>query len=249
VYEKAAKAAYENCLQLLDEANLLYNNSRFPRAYVLSILCLEEFAKSFLYKCVSVGLITDKDFDVDIKKHEEKLYHAVHIMLFPYAMGYRQQKFNEAIENDKHEKDHSKHVSLEAFERLYNIFKYTDDIPEMTESVNEIFKDAHLLKLKGLYVDIQRNNIIIPQDIIDSNKCKRVLEFLNRCANGFDTILGSNDDHFKNLVELLDPYIYSGTIKSNFEKYKLRFESNNLEWSVTEKKVKPREAKYDDCSQ
>jgi hypothetical protein len=238
VYEKAAKAAYENCLQLLNDANLLYNNSRFPRAYVLSILCLEEFAKSFLYKCVSVNLITDMDFDADIKKHGEKLYHALHIMLFPYAMGYRQQKLFDAIEHDKYEKDHSKHISFEAFKRFYDIFKYSDDTSEMTESVLEVFKDAHLLKLKGLYVDVQHSNIIVTQDIIEPNKCKQVLEFLNRCAYGFDTILGSSDDHFKNLVELIDPYIYSGTIKSNFEKYKRQFESNNLEWSVNEKKLR-----------
>lgn len=77
-----------------------------------------------------------------------------------------------------------------------------------------------------------------PQDTIDSNKCKQVLEFLNRCAYGFDIILGSSDDHFKNLVELIDPYIYSGTIKSNFEKNKRQFKSNNVEWSVNENKLR-----------
>jgi AbiV family abortive infection protein len=143
---------------------------------------------------VSVGLISDKDFNADIKKHREKLYHALHIMLFPYAMGYRQQKLFDAIEHDKHEKDHSKHIFFEAFKRFYDIFKYTDDIQEMTEGVLEIFNDAHLLKLKGLYVDIQHNDVIVPQDTIDSNKCKRVLEFLNRSAYGFDIILGSDDD-------------------------------------------------------
>src|SRR5215204_5556978 len=100
VYEKAAKAAYGNCLQLLNDANLLFNNSRFARGYALSILCLEEFAKSFLYKCVSVGLITDNEFDKDIRKHDEKLYHALHIMLLSYALGYREQKLLDAIEHD-----------------------------------------------------------------------------------------------------------------------------------------------------
>ena len=67
---------------------------------------------------------------------------------------------------------------------------------EITQSVLHIFKDAHTLKLKGLYVDIQHNNVIVPEDAINSAKYKEVLDFLNMFAYGFDIILGANDEQF-----------------------------------------------------
>jgi len=69
VYEDAARAAYRNSLGLLEESNVLYKNSRYARSYALCVLCAEEFAKSFLYKCTSAELITDPEFQKDILKH------------------------------------------------------------------------------------------------------------------------------------------------------------------------------------
>ncbi len=44
IYEVAAKAAYTNSLELLDEAKILFQHSKFPRAYSLCILSMEEFS-------------------------------------------------------------------------------------------------------------------------------------------------------------------------------------------------------------
>jgi AbiV family abortive infection protein len=82
VYEDAARAAYTNSLNLLEEANILYKNSKYARSYALSVLSTEEFVKAFLYKCISVGLITDPEFKRDIRSHQEKIYHVTHLFGF-----------------------------------------------------------------------------------------------------------------------------------------------------------------------
>ena len=77
LFEDGAKAAYRNSLGLLEEANILYTNSKYARTYALCVLSAEEFVKSFLYKCISVGIITDPEFKKDIRNHEEKMYHVI----------------------------------------------------------------------------------------------------------------------------------------------------------------------------
>jgi AbiV family abortive infection protein len=218
IYEDGAKAAYKNCLDMLEEANILYSNSKFPRAYALCVLSMEEFAKSFLYKCHSVGLITDKDLKRGIVKHQEKIFHSTHLMLIPYVLHNRYQKFFEAAEHDKNEKDHLKHLAFEAFKRVYEFYKYSDDKEEIVHKYLELFKDVHNLKLKTLYVDIQGNKLVVPNNTITEEKCKQILEFLNTFAYGFDIILGETDEQFKEVVKALDAQIYSQIIKSDFTK-------------------------------
>ena len=72
-YVEASLESYRNSRNLLDEAELLLRSSKFARSYALAVLCLEEFAKSFLYRCASVGIITDKEFQKDLRKHDENV--------------------------------------------------------------------------------------------------------------------------------------------------------------------------------
>ena len=105
VYEEAAKAAYKNCLELKIEARLLYDNSFYSRSYALAVLSFEEFSKAFLYKCVSAELIEDRDFNRDIRNHEEKLFHVIHLLLFHYISFAKNERIFKAIEHDKNEKE------------------------------------------------------------------------------------------------------------------------------------------------
>ncbi len=220
IYEEGTHAAYKNSLSLLEEANIMFNNSKFARAYALGVLSAEEFAKSFIYKCISVGLIKH-DFRRDIIKHQEKIFHIIHILLMPRLLHVRYKKFLDACDHDKHEKDHSKHLGFEAFKRIYKFWEYTEDQDETLRQLR-IFEHADNLKLKALYVDIVGNNVILPDDVIGMEKGKEIIDFLNTHAHGFEIILNESDEHFKEVVKLLDPQIYSGTIKSNFTKFRGR---------------------------
>ena len=122
-YEEGTQAAYKSSQSLLEEANIMFSSSKFARAYALGVLSAEELAKSFIYKCISVGLITDPDFRRDIRNHQEKIFHVIHILLFPSILRVRYKKFLEAGEHDKYEVDHSKHLGLEAFKRFYEFWK------------------------------------------------------------------------------------------------------------------------------
>jgi hypothetical protein len=183
-------------------------------------LSAEEFVKSFLYKCISVGLITDPEFKKDIRSHEEKMYHVIHLFLFSHVLDIRYREFLDAVDHDKLEKDHSKHLGVEALKRFWEFWRYQDDIEKITDKHLGLFKDAEKLKLKAIYVDVVKERVIFPGDAITRERCEGILNFLNIHAHGFEIILNETDEQFKELVKMADPYIYSGTMKSNFKKYK-----------------------------
>ena len=217
VYEDAAFAAYKNSLDLKTEAKLLFDNSYYSRAYALAVLSFEEFSKAFLYKCISAGLIEDRDFNRDIRNHEEKLFHVVHLLLMHYISFAKNEKLFKAIEHDKNEKDHSKHIAVEALKKSFTADP--EEEKELMDKYLRIFNDIHNVKLKALYVDIQKDKVILPNEVIDKERSYEIIDLLG-FVNGFDIILGESDEHFKNTVKFIDPQIFSGTMKSDFSKYK-----------------------------
>ena len=113
-------------------------------------------------------------------------------------------------------KNHSKHISIEAIKKY---FSGPEEEKELMDKYLGLFNDMHKLKLNALYVDIQKDQVIIPNEIIDKERHYEIVDLLG-FLNGFDVILGESDEHFKNMVKLIDPQIFSGTIKSDFLKYK-----------------------------
>jgi AbiV family abortive infection protein len=87
IYEAAAKAAYTNCLELLQEANILYAHSKFPRAYALCILSTEELAKSYFYECLSVGVNPTNESSKGLGNHDRKIFRAVNLLLNLYIFS------------------------------------------------------------------------------------------------------------------------------------------------------------------
>ena len=79
----------------------------------------------------------------DIVKHEEKIFHIIHILLLSYLVDARYERFLDAIEHDKHEKDRSRHIVLETFKRIYEVWKYSDDQKETADNHLGLFKDTH----------------------------------------------------------------------------------------------------------
>jgi hypothetical protein len=132
----------------------------------------------------------------------------------------RYREFLNALEHDKLEKDHFKHLGVEALKRFFEFWKYSDDVNKITDKHLELFRDADKLKLEAIYVDIVENRVVSPIDVISRDRCEGILSFLNNYEHGFEIILNETDEQFKEVVKTLDPYIYTGTMKSNFEKYK-----------------------------
>jgi len=69
-----------------------------------------------------------------------------------------------------------------------------------------------------MYVDIVADKVIVLDDVINWKRCEGILNFLNKHAHGFEIILDETDEQFREVVKMADPYIYTGTMKSNFKK-------------------------------
>jgi AbiV family abortive infection protein len=153
LYLKAAKAAYENSLALFEDAKLLYRHKRYPRAYALSVLSCEEFAKAFLYKCIACGFVVDPNFSRDLDFHELKLAHLAHILSMAQVIRFIIAKLPKAIEHDKKYKEHSEHIAPSVFDRASRI----DPMPLI-----DVLRGAHYFKILALYVDIKDGNLLRP---------------------------------------------------------------------------------------
>lgn len=66
-------AAHNNAVELLSEAEILYKEEHFPRAFFLAFTGLEEIAKSQLAADVYTGLIKEEDFLSAYNKHDKKM--------------------------------------------------------------------------------------------------------------------------------------------------------------------------------
>ena len=61
----------------------------------------------------------------------------------------------------------------------------------------------------------KKNKVIKPNEIIDKERSYEIIDLLG-FTNGFDIVLSESDEHFKNMVKLIDQQIISGTMKSDF---------------------------------
>ncbi len=66
-------AAHENAVDLLEEADILFDAGKFARAYALAFTALEEISKSQLAADVSTGLITKEEFQEHYRDHRKKI--------------------------------------------------------------------------------------------------------------------------------------------------------------------------------
>ncbi len=65
LYQKA----HNNAIDLLQDAELLFERDRYSRAYALAFTALEEIAKSQLAADVYTGLIDEKEFKETCLNH------------------------------------------------------------------------------------------------------------------------------------------------------------------------------------
>ena len=199
LYEKAARAAYENCLALLDESKILAKHSKFARAYALCVLASEEFCKSFLYKGVSAGLVDAELIQHAVRDHSEKIARFAHIIVISSYESFHADEILRALEHDKGESDPAKHVYLDVMRETSKNFGH------WSSSVTPIFTKAHKAKLSALYVDIIGNNTVVPTEVVRRKDFNQIFNFLNSFLRGFEIILSEDDTTFNRVAQHLDP--------------------------------------------
>ncbi|OGZ63844.1 MAG: hypothetical protein A3A98_00970 [Candidatus Staskawiczbacteria bacterium RIFCSPLOWO2_01_FULL_40_39] len=67
------RIAHNNATNLLEEAELLYDNEYFARAYTLAFTAIEEISKSQFAADVFTGLKREEDFKKFYRNHSEKI--------------------------------------------------------------------------------------------------------------------------------------------------------------------------------
>jgi AbiV family abortive infection protein len=67
------REAHNNALDLLGEAELLFSNQKYARAYALAFTALEEISKSQLAADVFTGLIDEGEFWDCFRNHKKKI--------------------------------------------------------------------------------------------------------------------------------------------------------------------------------
>jgi len=73
LHERLAKAALKNAVELQQEAKLLFDNKRFPRAYALLVASGEEAIKALGEKAFAAKLISPKEFTVKRGRHDRDI--------------------------------------------------------------------------------------------------------------------------------------------------------------------------------
>jgi AbiV family abortive infection protein len=67
------RAAHNNAIELIQEAEILFERGRYCRAYALAFTALEEISKSQLAADVFTGLISRETFQKAYRDHREKI--------------------------------------------------------------------------------------------------------------------------------------------------------------------------------
>lgn len=203
-FENLAQAAYQNAQELADEATFLMKSGKYPRACSLTVLAAEEFAKAFLCKCYSVGMITDPNFRRDLANHDVKLIHFVKIVVSNALLSRHKREIDEAFR-------------LRPLLKYHDIVKITLDRIAEKEKQNiknavDVFAQADLIKQAGFYTDLDGKRVVKPSEIITKQRAQVVLSYMP-AIRGFDWVLGMNDQEFRNAVEILDYEVTYGSIR------------------------------------
>jgi AbiV family abortive infection protein len=211
IYKMAAMAAYTNCLELLDEAKILYRHSKFPRAYALAILSAEEFVKSYLCKYSSAGLDPNNEVEKILKDHKKKIRRLIPVLLSAYIFTKCGANIVGAIQHDNRQSHSQQQLAPSVIQE--SVITAMESQP-----VTRIFMDAHRLKVKALYADVEDRQLSVPSEVIGVSQCKEVLDFMNECIHGFDLIVKSDDETFQKVIPWLDPL--GGNFEQWLEKYR-----------------------------
>ena len=165
LYKKASKIALDNSQKMYDEAKILHNKEHYARGLALGITSLEESAKAFLFRLISLNLYDEHKTMKFVHDHEDKLQQSSQILSFStkligfifdsiiwaHKTGLIKGNINEIPKN------------------------YKQNLAGWEEVAKHIAKTHHL-KLDSFYVDVREGKVINPNDIITKEELSEMLD-------------------------------------------------------------------------
>ena len=156
-------ACKENAVALLDEAEILFDQKRYARAFFLAFTALEEVGKSQLVADYLTDCISEEEFRDAFKRHDLKVAYLYRCVFVPDKIGQKEAKIEYNMEDSKDEirlRMNSLYVSLTDNHELSKPEDKVDRksamemIEEVKEHLNSILNAEWLnqrLGSKGLF--------------------------------------------------------------------------------------------------
>lgn len=171
LFKKASHIALDNAVELFEDAAILFELKRYPRAFSLGILTCEEMAKTFIYQCVALEILQEDEINKLVKVHEEKILKSGHLMTLAILFSDHMDEIVKAINHDNDKPDHKDHI----FNDVMNKYGMHSAAIVVKNLIN-----AQSLKLDSLYVHVRENKIINPKDVADEKKCEELFTIIGK---------------------------------------------------------------------
>lgn len=221
--EKAFTKIYENACELIEDAELLYNNGRYARSYLCSHIAFEEFGKLPMLNSIALDIyfgksIEWKNLDRRIRNHKSKLTQGYTVIL--YIIKY--------FIKEKGLKDFETSVIVLYQDEIIKFIKegFILDIDSIEETLKgkdfptkmgEPLQFIEILNGKkndSLYSDFAKKNFLKPSESIDKNQCelgmalakiqKKFIELPEYHTKGFRLNELDEDEFSKLVIENID---------------------------------------------
>jgi AbiV family abortive infection protein len=171
--------AYSNADSLLQEARILEINKKWPRAYVLCQLAIEELGKISLLFQLWIDRLNKKQVDYkkinsDYVSHLEKTRLSITL----------QSAFFNLYKEDTGDNSIDKHIQIAEY--------LLGKIPEMND-----------LKNNGLYTGINGNDFRSPNEIIDSQKFDFIFDYASKMKLFVGIFIEKIVGNIEHIAELL----------------------------------------------
>lgn len=190
LFLKSSKTALNNSTRLYQESKLLLDNDHLARGFSLCVLTIEELAKAFLYRCVSVNLIDESKTRKFVKDHKKKITQSALILTFAVFITEHLVDLVNALKHDKTKPDHKDHTyPTELTKAGFSSIK----------KIIEALSGTHETRLDCLYVDIREDKIIDPNQLIDK---KKAFDIFSTCEILLDVVKAFVEFDDKQIREL-----------------------------------------------
>jgi hypothetical protein len=173
---EAANAAFQNSVDLFEEAKLLADYGKWARSYALALLAAEQYTKSFEFKCEQIGFKLAK---VSAKKvHAFRLLRFTFLLILPHLMSVGGFNF---------------------FAKLANVPLREPDRKFMKRVYVVFGKQAERKKELAFYVDLSEK-LRIPSKEIKKEDCKAVLDLVAQMVGSRPLFLTEKGEHLKSAL-------------------------------------------------
>lgn len=166
LYLKASKLAFENAKIIYDEAKLLNNEGHSARGFTLSIISLEESAKAFLLRLISLNLVDERKTMNFVRKHDTKLLQSSQILSFSFNLASIILDYVKIAQEQGYIK-----TKVPIPEQYKKNVKAWSELAKMVANF-------HRIRLDSIYVDVREGKIIDPNDMFKKEPVSEILELV-----------------------------------------------------------------------